>query len=146
AAGGARTGRRTGGREAVSGGRKSRAAGACAPAVAGRGVVAGLPWLLAALVFAARGTPPPRAAPGEGAVVVVRHAEKADDGGSDPALSGAGHERAASLARSLAGRNVVAIYTTGFRRTRDTVAPTATAQGLAVTVYDAHEPAADLAA
>ncbi|MGY1408847.1 SixA phosphatase family protein [Luteimonas sp. A611] len=108
--------------------------------------MARLSWLLAALVLAACATPQPRASTDEVAFVIVRHAEKADAVGGDPALSAAGRERAASLARRLAGANVVAIYTTGFRRTRDTVAPTATAQGLAATVYDADEPATILVA
>lgn len=103
-----------------------------------------LSWLLAAFALVACSAPQPRSATGEVAFVVVRHAEKAD-GGKDPALSPAGHARAATLARRLAGANLVAIYTTGFRRTRGTVAPTATAKGLDAIVYDAGEPAGTLA-
>lgn len=108
--------------------------------------MAWLPWLLATLVLAACGTSQPRPGTDEVAFVIVRHAEKADAAGSDPALSVAGSERAASLARRLAGGRVVAIYTTDFRRTRDTVAPTATAHRLPVTVYDAGESATALVA
>lgn len=77
--------------------------------------------------------------------VVVRHAEKVADGSRDPALTQAGHDRAAALAQRLADTPVIAVYATGFRRTRDTAAPTALAHGVAVTVYDASEAAADTA-
>ena len=116
------------------------------PPAAVRRVVGYLAWLLAALLLAACSTPQPRAGTGEVAFVIVRHAEKAGGAGSDPALSDAGLERAAALARRLSGTSVAAVYTTDFRRTRDTVAPTAAAQGLAAIVYDAHAPADAVAA
>jgi len=103
-----------------------------------------LPWLLATLVLAGCATPQPRPGTDDVAFIVVRHAEKTT-AGSDPGLSAAGRERADSLARSLADADLVAIYTTDFRRTRDTLAPTATAQRLPVTIYDADEPATALA-
>ena len=97
-------------------------------------------------MLAACSTPQPRAGTGEVAFVIVRHAEKAGGADNDPALSDAGRERATALARRLSGTSVAAVYTTDFRRTRDTVAPTAAAQGLAATVYDAHAPTDALAA
>lgn len=116
------------------------------PAASGRRGPARLWWLLATLALAACTTPqPPPADTGGVAFVVVRHAEKAD-AGSDPALSTTGRVRADALARRMAGADLVAIYTTGFRRTRGTVGPLAAAQGLAATVYDAHLPASALAA
>lgn len=75
------------------------------------------------------------------AFVVVRHAEKAADDARDPSLSEAGEARAAALAGLLRDRDVVAAYATGFRRTRDTAAPTAAAHAVAITPYDAAEPA-----
>lgn len=72
--------------------------------------------------------------------VVVRHAEKASDTGRDPDLSAAGLARAQRLAATLAGAGIVAIYTTDYRRTRQTVQPTAEAMRVEATVYDASEP------
>jgi broad specificity phosphatase PhoE len=77
--------------------------------------------------------------------VVVRHAEKASIPADDPALVPAGMERARLLARDLAGQPVVAVYATAFRRTRETVAPSAEAFGLAVTTYDPKAPATEFA-
>ncbi|MBB1087364.1 histidine phosphatase family protein [Lysobacter sp. SG-8] len=74
--------------------------------------------------------------------VVVRHAEKAPAPADDPALTPEGEARAARLAASLANAPLVAVYATDYARTRDTAAPSAAAHGLAVTSYDAREPAA----
>lgn len=63
-------------------------------------------------------------------VVLVRHAEKAAEAGSDPALSEAGEQRAQALAAALGGLRINAIITTPYRRTRDTAAPLARALGL----------------
>ncbi|TYT25453.1 histidine phosphatase family protein [Luteimonas viscosa] len=83
----------------------------------------------------------------EGATfVVVRHAEKASSPDDDPVLDPAGLERARLLARELADQPVVAIYATGYRRTRQTAAPSAATFGLQVTTYDAKAPATALAA
>jgi broad specificity phosphatase PhoE len=58
-------------------------------------------------------------------VILVRHAEKDAAGGSDPALSEAGRERARALARELADDSVTAIVVTPFARTNETAAPLA---------------------
>lgn len=72
-------------------------------------------------------------------VIVVRHAERADGGagtaaamtsGNDPELSEAGKARAQKLAAMLGDAGVVAIYTTQFRRTKDTAAPLAAKIGV----------------
>lgn len=55
-------------------------------------------------------------------VLVVRHAEKAADGGEDPPLSGAGRDRARALAEISAVAGVDAVYVTQYRRTLETVA------------------------
>lgn len=84
-------------------------------------------------------------------VVVVRHAERPSDSGSDPGLSAEGEARAQALVRALAGAEVAAVYTTQYRRTRDTGATLAEAVGVEVTVRpidagNAARHASDLAA
>src|SRR3954471_10592172 len=63
------------------------------------------------------------------AVIVVRHAEKADQS-DDAALSGEGKARAKALADLLRGAGVTHIITSEYRRTRETAAPLARALGL----------------
>jgi len=72
-------------------------------------------------------------------VIVVRHAERADGGAAagstmtaapDPELSEVGKARAQKLAAMLADAGVVAIYTSQFRRTKDTAAPLAAKIGV----------------
>jgi broad specificity phosphatase PhoE len=81
-------------------------------------------------------------------VFVVRHAERADAGmsasptmKSDPDLSDAGRARAESLATALKDTRITAIFTTEYKRTRQTAEPLARALGLQVTVV----PSADMA-
>jgi 2,3-bisphosphoglycerate-dependent phosphoglycerate mutase len=88
-----------------------------------------------AVAAAAQTTPPP--ATGPGAVFLVRHAERADTGsgapatmGTDPDLSEAGRARAAALAFMLKNAGITAIYTTEYKRTRQTAEPLAKALGI----------------
>lgn len=76
----------------------------------------------------------------QGAVFVVRHAERADAAAgaspvmaSDPDLSDSGRARAASLAATLKDAGVSAIYATEYKRTQQTAEPLATALGIPVT-------------
>jgi len=78
--------------------------------------------------------------------VIVRHAEKASDTERDPDLSAAGRERARQLARQFANAGLVAVYTTDYRRTRQTVEPSAADHGILPTRYDPALPAAEFAA
>lgn len=92
--------------------------------------------LLIALSFAlALAAPACADAVADTLVVLVRHAEKADDGGKDPALAPAGRARAESLAARLSGMRLDAVYATPYRRTRQTAEPAARAAGLAVREY-----------
>jgi broad specificity phosphatase PhoE len=72
-------------------------------------------------------------------VFLVRHAEKAATGGNDPDLSAAGQERAEALARMLKDAEITAIFTTEFKRTRETAAPTAKATKISSTVVLAND-------
>jgi phosphohistidine phosphatase SixA len=58
-------------------------------------------------------------------IFVVRHAEKAAGQGNDPELSPAGQKRATALAQMLNDAQLTAIFTTEFKRTQQTAAPTA---------------------
>ena len=78
--------------------------------------------------------------------VIVRHAEKVPDGSDDPELTAAGRARAQAIADALAGADVVAVYSTDTRRTRQTATPTAQAHGLPIITYPDKEPAQSLAA
>jgi broad specificity phosphatase PhoE len=69
-------------------------------------------------------------------VIVVRHAERADEPVADPGLSLEGQARARALPDALRGLGTpaaAAIYTTQYRRARDTAVPLAEAAGVAVT-------------
>ena len=69
-------------------------------------------------------------------VVVVRHAEKADDGTRDPDLTEAGRKRACALVDVLAETEIAAIYTTQYRRTRATAEPLAADRDLEIQVRE----------
>ncbi len=70
-------------------------------------------------------------------IILVRHAEKMSDGSKDPELSEAGKSRAMALTKLLKEVKVDAIYSTGFKRTQNTVAPLAVAKDISVITYDA---------
>src|SRR6266478_9825558 len=75
-------------------------------------------------------------------VVIVRHAEKAANGANDPDLSLAGRARAEALARILKDSGITGIFTSEFKRTQETAAPTATSAHLTPTVVAAKDTAA----
>jgi broad specificity phosphatase PhoE len=74
----------------------------------------------------------PLPAAGTTTVIVVRHAEKGTDDPRDPSLTEAGNERALALRDALKDAGISAIYSTQFRRTRQTVAPLAQQLGLSI--------------
>ena len=65
-------------------------------------------------------------------VLVMRHAERAEQGGADPGLSEAGVERARQLASAAREAGVRVVLTTQYARTRETAAPLAAATGAQV--------------
>ncbi len=79
-------------------------------------------------------------------VVLVRHAEKADDGSKDPPLSESGIAHARKLADVLADAGISAIFSSSYRRTRDTAAALAQRLGVPVQSYDAAQDAKAFAA
>lgn len=68
--------------------------------------------------------------------ILIRHAEKANDGTKDPELSEVGRTRALALAKLLKNTKVDAIYATGFKRTQATVALLAMSKQLMVLPYE----------
>lgn len=87
--------------------------------------------LLFALTLVSCGKPQPDAAPST-IVLIVRHAEKASDAEDSP-LTEAGAQRSQALVRVAEGAGVSAIYTTQFKRNRDTAQPISERLKIAVT-------------
>ena len=69
--------------------------------------------------------------------ILTRHAEKGDDGTKDPDLTQAGKDRAQLLINMLKEIKVDAIYSTAYKRTRNTVIPLAQEKGLILSEYEA---------
>ncbi|RIJ24306.1 histidine phosphatase family protein [Henriciella barbarensis] len=70
-------------------------------------------------------------------VYLVRHAEK--QSGDDPSLTGDGLSRADTLADLLADKGIEKIWSSDYRRTRETAAPLAERLGMDVQLYDASD-------
>lgn len=68
-------------------------------------------------------------------VFIIRHAEKADDGSKDPPLSEQGKNRAAALAKALSKIPVHSIYSTPYKRTRETVGILSIQSGVPIDSY-----------
>jgi broad specificity phosphatase PhoE len=69
--------------------------------------------------------------------ILVRHAERSDESGGDPDISEDGKARAKRLAEALSKTSIQAIYSTGYKRTKNTVTPLADAKGLKISIYEA---------
>lgn len=68
--------------------------------------------------------------------ILVRHAEKADDGTRNPPLTEEGNQRAMNIASMLENQDIAALYSTPFKRTQQTLKPLAEAKELEVQDYD----------
>ncbi|MFM8913066.1 MAG: SixA phosphatase family protein [Flammeovirgaceae bacterium] len=73
-------------------------------------------------------------------IILVRHAEKENDGSKNPELSEAGKKRATLLADMFSRTKIDAIYSTNFKRTENTVQPLAAKHSLSITHYDGAKP------
>jgi broad specificity phosphatase PhoE len=85
---------------------------------------------------------------GQGVVILVRQAERADAGmasakmaGADPELSDAGKARAGALAALLKDARITSIFTTEYKRTRQTAQPLAAALNISPIVVNSNEAA-----
>ena len=67
---------------------------------------------------------------------LVRHAEKQADGSHDPALSGTGRSRSEQLATWLQDNDIQDIWSSDYRRSRDTAMPLLSMLGLELKLYD----------
>ncbi|MEP1094066.1 MAG: phosphoglycerate mutase family protein [Cyclobacteriaceae bacterium] len=67
--------------------------------------------------------------------ILVRHAEKADDGTRNPPLNEVGKERALNLAALLENQDIAALYSTPYKRTQETLQPLAQKKGLETSEY-----------
>lgn len=78
---------------------------------------------------------------GETTLIFVRHAEKQDDDSRDPSLSEKGKQRALELSKLISSNyNVKAIYSTGYKRTRQTARPVSELLSLEVIDYNLSNP------
>jgi len=76
-------------------------------------------------------------------VILVRHAEKDTQPEGDPALTRAGQARAELLKRMLLDKNIKAIYTSEYRRTKETAKPLADELGITPIEINEAEPIAN---
>ena len=67
---------------------------------------------------------------------LVRHAEKEADGSRDPLLTEAGNNRSKKLASWFADKDINAIWSSDYIRTRDTALPLLSQLGLTLKIYD----------
>ncbi len=84
-------------------------------------------------------------APAQSTIFLVRHAEKAGTGGTDPDLSEAGRARAESLAAVLRDAGISIIFATELKRTQQTAGPLSKLLHLDPTIIPAHDTTALIA-
>jgi broad specificity phosphatase PhoE len=72
--------------------------------------------------------------------ILVRHAEKSNDGTDNPALKPEGLERARRLAAMFSASDIHAIFSTNYKRTTQTAEPLAAVKGLEIQIYEPFKP------
>jgi 2,3-bisphosphoglycerate-dependent phosphoglycerate mutase len=69
-------------------------------------------------------------------LILIRHAERGNDGSKDPPLAEAGITRANNLVNVFKNTDITAIYSSDYKRTKNTAAPVAQAKGLETKIYE----------
>ena len=69
-------------------------------------------------------------------IYLVRHAEKQTDGGKDPGLTDVGMFRSEQLADWFQNKDIREIWSSDYRRSRETAEPLLSRLGLELTLYD----------
>lgn len=69
-------------------------------------------------------------------IYLVRHAEKQQDGSGDPELTEIGIQRSEKLADWFSDKNIEDIWSSDYKRTRDTANPILTKLKIELTLYD----------
>jgi 2,3-bisphosphoglycerate-dependent phosphoglycerate mutase len=72
--------------------------------------------------------------------ILVRHGEKNADTSGDPDLNSAGIARAQRLASMLKETKVDAVFSTNYKRTKNTVTPLAESKNMYVQLYQPNKP------
>jgi len=72
---------------------------------------------------------------------LIRHAEKQQDGSHDPELTEAGKNRSRRLAKWFLDKDITDIWSSDYRRTRDTAMPLLIQLGLELSIYDPRDQA-----
>lgn len=72
-------------------------------------------------------------------IYLIRHAEKQADGTKDPSLTEQGRSRAANIFKQLKGKNITVIYSTNYKRTRETASPLVAFLKIELTLYDSNQ-------
>lgn len=72
-------------------------------------------------------------------IIIVRHAEKENDGNKNPSLSEAGIARAERLNNMLNEFKIDALYSTPYARTSETLKVIAKTRNLEIKIYNANE-------
>ncbi|MFC5271491.1 histidine phosphatase family protein [Adhaeribacter terreus] len=100
-----------------------------------------LTWLISCVSKETNANPENQKIQNEKATIVylVRHAEKSTNHPDDPDLNAAGKARAEALKEILLNKDISAIYSTNYKRTKQTAEPLAKARNLAVQQYEAHD-------
>src|SRR5258705_288796 len=70
-------------------------------------------------------------------LILIRHAERGNDGTNDPPLADAGTKRAVLLVETLRNTSITAVYSTDYKRTRNTIKPLAESKSLDIKLYEA---------
>jgi broad specificity phosphatase PhoE len=73
---------------------------------------------------------------------LVRHAEKQADGSRDPVLTETGKNRSELLANWFRDKDIKDIWSSDYKRTRDTAKPLLSQLGLELSIYDPRNQAA----